>query len=913
MGMNIRFELMKNVFEAIAYNGQYSEYELYKQNNQGIVAKLKKDFCKAVGGDDFKSQNVDGSMAVELFKDFAFAYALGVCLDEDDEGIRGKVLECIRLIGSSSDLRRKILPENPENSDCDERSDKCIKGLRDALDGVGIDDKAVYDEVVAHVYRCCASVGSDTPENDLFEFACGCFMKFFVYFRIGKPCVRKGISNIMVEYFRHYLEQTAINKRFFYTDMELMRKHIGNVKEYSPDCFGKTLLSVDEIDWHLDFYLLFDKSEWGFWVNKLFKKVFSNVDLPASCINEMIREGNKCMKESGFFEGTDLFEDERCYKSYWLFECVLRYVRDANKWPGVIILLYMLGKEISHEEFQWLFPDKPDFDLDQIQESMWKDILCKFDVRDKNKGRCRDYDKMYTAIEGDIKTVAESYLKERASSLNLKEYVSNDKEYEFRCEMLENLVFVSAWENCQYFEINQKEQLQQDPIKYREFKVIKNGFRDVMMLGDFCTDGVTDESWFDIEKKVDTVNKVAKFIIGKELYANGKAIEYNSTNRILLETAFYLSRIQSETESSFSYLISYLDTVRKDIFNVDYKDNNLSDEDLKKNTKDLNSIDSGFDTDDYIVNVYPFFFFFFKAKPGVEKSNDYMLRKRTSIKLFCCSDSIYEDKNEDKKGGNGRRKIRNSWRNENKKAFRTNYLYKDRNMAIHHVSNSTVESLLKEENWYKLLYALCDYHEYLSSDGWKECIFDKGYERGIGLQRNVQCFVLEFIRDEIRHLIQELIERLRLYCGKKIALPDYPFYDYDMATGKVVYLTDESEKDVVKEIEQEMRAKGEHVDKQDGFCKPTGLDYREVLTPDSGHLLTLQGECRACEKSFRTRLKMFLDIMFNANGENEMGYEHNKTYCSLFKIYHSQIALYLMYVAGEFSRRYETKISKNGT
>ena len=42
--------------------------------------------------------------------------------------------------------------------------------------------------------------------------------------------------------------------------------------------------------------------------------------------------------------------------------------------------------------------------------------------------------------------------------------------------------------------------------------------------------------------------------------------------------------------------------------------------------------------------------------------------------------------------------------------------------------------------------------------------------------------------------------------------------------------------------------------------------------------------------------------MFAANGSNQNGFEHNLTMFDCFKRYHAEIAIYLIYLTGEFSK-----------
>ena len=124
-----------------------------------------------------------------------------------------------------------------------------------------------------------------------------------------------------------------------------------------------------------------------------------------------------------------------------------------------------------------------------------------------------------------------------------------------------------------------------------------------------------------------------------------------------------------------------------------------------ENQKKIQAIDSGFWIASLYQSIFPF-----NTEEAIEKNNkeELLCRYIINCKLFQESDVVLEKDDKER--------IRQNYRESNKIAMFTRYLYLDRNVYVHEGSNRTIKELLKANKEKDLLLTLADILIYLDTD-----------------------------------------------------------------------------------------------------------------------------------------------------------------------------------------------------
>ena len=146
---------------------------------------------------------------------------------------------------------------------------------------------------------------------------------------------------------------------------------------------------------------------------------------------------------------------------------------------------------------------------------------------------------------------------------------------------------------------------------------------------------------------------------------------------------------------------------------------------------------------------------------------------------------------------------------------------------------------------------------------------------------------------ENQRLYNEFIAKLYKAANLLHSEPEITLYTYEQATDS---FRDNSE-NIIKKIESKFDLTNEKTIKKSNEEFVKRLSYSpNMLTCNSND------KYQQRENLFELRLERLLNIMFAVNGNNENGFEHNLTMYDFFRRYHAEIAFYLIYLTGEFSK-----------
>ena len=184
-------------------------------------------------------------------------------------------------------------------------------------------------------------------------------------------------------------------------------------------------------------------------------------------------------------------------------------------------------------------------------------------------------------------------------------------------------------------------------------------------------------------------------------------------NSLLVELLFRFSRTEPEFKENIIAILNHLREVQKEKFPVYFdKKEKCYNQDALDNQKKIKDLDRGFWIPAIYQSIYPFNTEVFIQKYGKK----FFCRNIIECRLFNESGDVlyYDDKN----------RILKNYRETNKNAMYTRYLYLDRNNYVHNGTSRTIKELLKPEKYKDLLLTLADILLYLDSDS-KRYIDDK--------------------------------------------------------------------------------------------------------------------------------------------------------------------------------------------
>lgn len=368
------------------------------------------------------------------------------------------------------------------------------------------------------------------------------------------------------------------------------------------------------------------------------------------------------------------------------------YQGTLNLEHGVAICLYMLLKEMSFDDVKQIFSNSIDSDV----------IL-----------------NLKSHLLGDT----------GITQLQSKESTEENKK-----TLLEQMLFFMYWEICGYS--NKENKVKENPIEgwlknpyvgqtqnidfddaFHPYSDFQNPYKnlkmqELMMLQRLSFKQVVefrDPFWWKRILPILQMNAFSshfELVNKKDYFEDELDISEIKDTSLIVELLFRFSRIEPEFKENIISMLNHLRETQKALFPV-YYDSAIKayNPEAIENQKKIQAIDSGFWIASLYQSIFPF-----NTEEAIEKNNkeELLCRYIINCKLFQESDVVLEKDDKER--------IRQNYRESNKIAMFTRYLYLDRNVYVHEGSNRTIKELLKANKEKDLLLTLADILIYLDTD-----------------------------------------------------------------------------------------------------------------------------------------------------------------------------------------------------
>ncbi len=386
-------------------------------------------------------------------------------------------------------------------------------------------------------------------------------------------------------------------------------------------------------------------------------------------------------KEDQLESGKNLFGQDNIYQG------------TLNLEHGVAICLYMLLKEMSFDDVKQIFSNSKDSDV----------IL-----------------NLKNHLLGDTGII----------QIQSKESTEENKK-----TLLEQMLFFMYWEICGYS--NQETKGKENPLeeKLHDTQIINDSSLSFDKMLNPFVNFEDDLTKVEMQKMIMTrgisFKKLVEYrvpfwwkntfisILNWHAYKSHLNSEDNKNffdqiidiseikdTSLIVELLFRFSRIEPEFKENIISMLNHLRETQKALFPV-YYDSAIKayNPEAIENQKKIQAIDSGFWIASLYQSIFPF-----NTEEAIEKNNkeELLCRYIINCKLFQESDVVLEKDDKER--------IRQNYRESNKIAMFTRYLYLDRNVYVHEGSNRTIKELLKANKEKDLLLTLADILTYLDTD-----------------------------------------------------------------------------------------------------------------------------------------------------------------------------------------------------
>ena len=803
------------------------------------------------------------------FQYLILAQALGTCLKEDTEEIKSKITTCIQHMLELSEYTTALKDFIESYCENREGNSKLEMEAFKQLSQTGIcEDKNHYSFALYYLFAFTYKRDDDSYIFSI-DPAFWTIISFAAWFSQSPHILEIHLSDYVLGFFYEFCEQETITKRFFYTDREVIENRLSDFQNRDAMISEKFMRnhSFNEVFHWIHFYELFDCNNRSYTILRLFEKVFLNKSIVIESSkkeNDEIDKINKLFSENGKL--IDYYSDDAYESAPQLFVQVRDNVTNLEKYPGFVIMLYMLCKEFSLEQFLLVFPEKKPYNMCNLEKYEWNLIPEVLDYHNANKGIADYYDKIFEFYEKDLLELY-SNVSNNFSIIDKNAY----NQYLKNNEILNMLLYFCVWENVSYA-MKDIDNFHGDIKEAHKTQLLTVPFFEACSL----------DKWRESETVTSIFNRVAEilcFTNPSHTFDNFK-INTEESNLALVMLIYNLSRTEIEARAAMKEQINFLREIQRQKLPLERSKANL--EEAKKKQEKMKEIDKGFKLNNFITQIYPFCgreFQEFFTEPQM-----FFLRRNFICKFACETDTVYFSNQE----------TVTDYRETNRLGFSVRYLYKDRNMSTHHVRHSSVDNLMKTSNWRNLLYAFSDIEKNLS-ELLEET--EKDYYQhpitSLKPEKNPKIFVIYYLMKENQRLYNEFIAKLFKSANLIQTDPEVRLYTYEQETDS---FRDNSE-NIIKKIESTFDLTDEKSTKRssDEFSKK--LSYSPTTLNCNS-----DDKYQQRENLFELRLERLLNIMFAVNGNNENGFEHNLTMYDFFRRYHAEIAFYLVYLTGEFSK-----------
>lgn len=803
------------------------------------------------------------------FQYLILAQALGTCLKEDTEEIKSKITNCIQYMLELSEYTTALKDFIESYCENREGNSKLEMEAFKQLSQTGIcEDKNHYSFALYYLFAFTYKRDDDSYIFSI-DPAFWTIISFAAWFSQSPHILEIHLSDYVLGFFYEFCEQETITKRFFYTDREVIENRLSDFQNRDAMISEKFMRnhSFNEVYHWIHFYELFDCNNRSYTILRLFEKVFLNKSIVIESSkkeNDEIDKINTLFSENGKL--IEYYSDDAYESAPQLFVQVRDNVTNLEKYPGFVIMLYMLCKEFSLEQFLLVFPEKKPYNMCNLEKYEWNLIPEVLGYHNANKGIADYYDKIFEFYEKDLLELY-SNVSNNFSIIDKNAY----DQYLKNNEILNMLLYFCVWENVSYA-MKDIDNFHGDIKEAHKTQLLTVPFFEACSL----------DKWRETETVTSIFNRVAEilcFTNPSHTFDNFK-INTEESNLALVMLIYNLSRTEIEARAAMKEQINFLREIQRQKLPLERSKANL--EEAKRNQEKMKEIDKGFKLNNFITQIYPFCgreFQEFFTEPQM-----FFLRRNFICKFACETDTVYFSNQE----------TVTDYRETNRLGFSVRYLYKDRNMSTHHVRHSSVDNLMKTSNWRNLLYAFSDIEKNLS-ELLEET--EKDYYQhpitSLKPEKNPKIFVIYYLMKENQRLYNEFIAKLFKSANLIQTDPEVRLYTYEQETDS---FRDNSE-NIIKKIESTFDLTDEKSTKRssDEFSKK--LSYSPTTLNCNS-----DDKYQQRENLFELRLERLLNIMFAVNGNNENGFEHNLTMYDFFRRYHAEIAFYLVYLTGEFTK-----------
>lgn len=682
------------------------------------------------------------------------------------------------------------------------------------------------------------------------------------------------VNEIIVKYFYLFCDLQTIDKKFMHTELELIERRIFNLKlrEKVLSCWSiKDIYDMVCID-----CLVRDDVKQNI-LEELMAKVFYN----EYSISYSLQSNRTAVKEANEFWKSNLFEDKILKNDiigfnrddyyttpYQLFNAVFYvFKEDFNQHPGVIACLYLLSTEMDADSFFSFFSLEKEDEKDgkltnhylrKIDDTLKRESIINrnLEIRGERGKNYRRYHNIFSGYKDAInKGKTEECLKLQKEKQNQE--LGIDSELDLKRGLLQRFLWLTIVFKCGLYYDNDEDVYK----RYSQRDKMLIPFLNGLMGNDYANIEYVNVNFNALLKKIGVENEIDLSIDKVKDYRSIVLLVYNLSRAEFNNREFIINEINSIRE------------IQKEVLHVDLKDvpkdekyqakaeeikeyNKVS----KRNLKKLKKIDCGFKLDTYSQSFYPFSASSFHSKEIWLKDNkqglfSFGFEHRVDCKLIWETDNEYSDGEL-------------NWRVINERGLTTRYLYRDRNSYSHHSDHSSVNALMKPQNWANLLRALAYYYLLLRCRFWSERIC---YREGYNIQEDDTFFQNLFLQSEVEDIYNILVSLVQESAGVIISKPPVIFDEnkYDETCGKDASTVD----DLLTYIE-------EH------GAKKIKISYSEIPEKlDSNYEI------------FEMRLERLLKIMFMVNDFDPVDQKNSVKFMDFYSQYNTEISIYLIYMA----------------
>lgn len=684
----------------------------------------------------------------------------------------------------------------------------------------------------------------------------------------------KLVNEIIVKYFYIFYDLQTIDKKFMHTELNIIKRRISN-----HDYTHKVLLA-----WNIqDIYnmvcidcLVRDDVKQNI-LEELMAKVFYN----EYSISYSLQSNRTAVKEANEFWKSNLFEDKILKNDiigfnrddyyttpYQLFNAVFYvFKEDFNQHPGIIACLYLLSTEMDADSFFSFFSLEKEDEKDgkltnhylrKIDDTLKRESIINrnLEIRGERGKNYRRYHNIFSGYKDAInKGKTEECLKLQKEKQNQE--LGIDSELDLKRDLLQRFLWLTIVFKCGLYYDNDEDVYK----RYSQRDKMLIPFLNGLMGNDYANIEYVNVNFNALLKKIGVENEIDLSIDKVKDYRSIVLLVYNLSRAEFNNREFIINEINSIRE------------IQKEVLHVDLKDvpkdekyqakaeeikeyNKVS----KRNLKKLKKIDCGFKLDTYSQSFYPFSASSFHSKEIWLKDNkqglfSFGFEHRVDCKLIWETDNEYSDGEL-------------NWRVINERGLTTRYLYRDRNSYSHHSDHSSVNALMKPQNWANLLRALAYYYLLLRCRFWNERIC---YREGYNIQEDDTFFQNLFLQSEVEDIYNILVSLVQESAGVIISKPPVIFDEnkYDETCGKDASTVD----DLLTYIEEHR-------------AKKIKISYSEIPEKlDSNYEI------------FELRLERLLKIMFMVNDFDPVDQKNSVKFMDFYSQYNTEISIYLIYMA----------------